>query len=139
MKGVPVRIEVGPRDIEKNECQIFRRDTLAKETVKLNRIERYVTDLLGNIQRTMLENATQNRNKHIKNVKTFTELKKAINAGNFVLAPWCNCTECEEAIKIETSGVSTRVMPFDAEVESKDVCVHCGKPAKVKILFAKAY
>ena len=112
---------------------------MTKETVKLNQIERYVADLLENIQHTMLVNATQNRDKHIKNVKTYSELKKAINAGNFVLAPWCNCTECEEAIKTETNGVSTRVIPFDTEVEPQDVCVHCGKPAKVKIIFAKAY
>ncbi len=139
MKGVPIRIEVGPRDIENNECQIFRRDTLVKETVKLNRIERYVADLLENIQQTMLVNATQIRDKHIKHVKTFTELKKAVNAGNFALAPWCNCTECEEAIKTETNGVSTRVMPFDSTLEKNATCVKCGKPAKVEIIFAKAY
>ncbi len=139
MKGVPIRIEVGPRDIENNECQIFRRDTLVKTTIKLNRIERYVADLLENIQQTMLSNALQNRDKHIKRAKNFTELKKAINTGNFVLAPWCNCTECEEAIKIETNGVSTRVMPFDSALEKDSVCVKCGKPAKVEIIFAKAY
>ena len=139
MKGVPIRIEVGPRDIENNECQIFRRDTLTKETVKLNRIEQYVAGLLENIHQTMLLNATQNRDKHIKSVKTFTELKKAVNTGNFVLAPWCNCTECEAAIKTETNGVSTRVMPFNETVEKGEVCVKCGKPAKVKIIFAKAY
>ena len=139
MKGVPVRIEVGPRDIENNECQISRRDTFVKTTVKLNRIERAVADLLENIQQTMLVNAMQNRDKHIKRVKTFAELKKAINAGNFVLAPWCNCTECEEAIKTETNGVSTRVMPFDSVLEKNSVCVKCGKPAKVEIIFAKAY
>lgn len=139
MKGVPVRIEVGPRDIENNECQISRRDTLTKTTIKLNQIERYVADLLENIQQTMLVTAMQNRDKHIKRVKTFPELKKAINAGNFVLAPWCNCTECEEAIKTETNGVSTRIMPFDSALEKNSVCVHCGKPAKVEIIFAKAY
>ena len=139
MKGVPVRIEVGPRDIENNECQIFRRDTLVKETVKLNQIERYVTNLLENIQQTMLANAQQIRDKHIKHVKTFTELKKAVNAGNFALASWCNCSDCEEAIKNETNGVSTRVMPFDSAVEKGATCVKCGKPAKVEIIFAKAY
>lgn len=139
MKGVPIRIEVGPRDIENNECQISRRDTLVKTTVKLNRIESYVADLLENIQHTMLVNAEQNRNKHIKRAKNFTELKRAINAGNFVIAPWCNCTECEEAIKTETNGVSTRVMPLDSVVEKDSVCIKCGKPAKVEIIFAKAY
>ncbi len=139
MKGVPVRIEVGPRDIENNECQIFRRDTLTKTTIKLNQIERYIADLLENIQHTMLVNAEQNRDKHIKRAKNFTELKRAINAGNFVIAPWCNCTECEETIKTETNGVTTRVMPFDSVVEKDAVCVKCGKPAKVEIIFAKAY
>ena len=139
MKGVPVRIEVGPRDIENNECQISRRDTLVKTTVKLNRIESYVADLLENIQHTMLINAEQNRDKHIKRAKNFTELKRAINAGNFVIAPWCNCTECEEAIKTETNGVSTRVMPLDSVVEKDAICIKCGKPAKVEIIFAKAY
>lgn len=139
MKGVPVRVEIGPRDIENNECQIFRRDILTKETVKLNQIERYITNLLDNIQQTMLENATKNRDQRIKHVKTFVELKKAIDSGNFALAPWCNCTECEETIKNETNGISTRVAPFDAEISKDDVCVKCGKPAKIKTIFARAY
>ena len=139
MKGVPVRIEVGPRDIENNECQIFRRDLLTKETIKLNCLESYVTELLENIQQTMLANATLIRDKHIKHAKTFTELKKAINTGNLVIAPWCNCTECEEAIKLETNGVSTRVMPFDSSPVQGATCIKCGKPAKVEIIFAKAY
>ena len=139
MKGVPVRIEVGPRDIENGECQVFRRDLLTKETIKMNRVEGYVSELLENIHRTMLENATKIRDKHIKHVKTFPELKKAINAGNFVSAPWCNCGECEDAIKTETNGVTTRVMPFDATLEKDAKCVKCGNPAKVEIIFAKAY
>lgn len=139
MKGVPVRIEVGPRDIENNECQIFRRDTLVKETIKLNQIERYVSNLLENIQQTMLTNALEIRDQHIKRVKSFNELKKSIDAGNFVLAPWCNCTSCEEVIKNETNGVSTRVMPMNSTLEKDAVCIKCGKPAKVEIIFAKAY
>ncbi len=139
MKGVPVRIEVGPRDIENNECQVFRRDLLTKETIRLNRVEGYVAELLEDIHHTMLANATQNRDKHIKRVKTFPELKKAINAGNFVSAPWCNCTDCEEKIKTETNGASTRVMLFNTTPEKGAVCVKCGKPAKVEIIFAKAY
>lgn len=139
MKGVPVRIEVGPRDIENNECQVFRRDTLVKETIKLNQIEQYVTNLLEKIQQTMLENATKIRDQRIKTVKTFSALKDGVDTGNFVLAPWCNCTDCEEAIKNETNGISTRVAPFDAKIEKDDICVKCGKPAKIKTIFAKAY
>ena len=139
MKGVPVRIEVGPRDLENNECQICRRDTLVKETIKLNEIERYVTNLLEKIQQSMLENATQARDKRIKQVKNFNELKKVIDMGNFALAPWCNCSECEENIKNETNGVTTRVIPFDVPVENGSTCIKCGKPAKVKVYFAKAY
>jgi len=139
MKGVPVRIEVGPRDIENNECQVFRRDRLTKETIKLNQIEQYVTNLLEKIQQTMLKKAMEARDQRTKEVKIFTELCKSVDAGNFVLAPWCNCTACEEAIKNETNGVSTRVAPFEAKVVKGDVCVKCGKPAKVKTIFAKAY
>jgi len=139
MKGVPVRVEVGPRDIENNECQVFRRDTLVKETIKLNHIEQYVTNLLEKIQITMLENATKVRDQRIKDVKTFSDLQKAVNAGNFVLAPWCNCTDCEEKIKNETNGITTRVAPFNTKVDKDDVCVKCGKPAKIKTIFAKAY
>lgn len=139
MKGVPVRIEIGPRDLDNNECQVFRRDLLTKETIKLNRVEGYVAELLENIHNTMLTNATQNQEKRIKHAKTFNELKRAIDAGNFVIAPWCNCTECEEKIKTETNGVSTRVTPLGSTPPKDAVCVHCGKPAKVEIIFAKAY
>ena len=124
---------------QERQCESKCIKGLKGDAISIGALERYVADLLENIQQTMLANATQIRDKHIKNVKTYSDLKKAINTGNFVLAPWCNCTECEEAIKTETNGVSTRVMPFDTEVEPKSVCVRCGKPAKVKIIFAKAY
>ncbi len=139
MKGVPVRIEIGPNDIKNSECQIFRRDTLTKETIRLNRIEGYVSALLEDIQNNMLETALINRDRRIKEVTTFPELKRAITNGNFVSAPWCNCRECEEAIKTETNGVSTRVMPMKQKLASGTKCVKCGKPAKVQIIFARAY
>jgi prolyl-tRNA synthetase len=142
MKGVPIRIEVGPREVEHAECIVFRRDNLTKKTIKLNEVEQHVSALLEDIHNSMLKTAAQNYGRHIKKAATFTELKRAAANGNFVVAPWCGCRECEEKIKTETNGVSTRVIPLGADAKQTAAggkCVYCGKDAKVEIIFAKAY
>jgi prolyl-tRNA synthetase len=138
MKGVPIRIEIGPRDIEKGECVLFRRDTLTKETVKLTEIPHRVPMLLDEINKTMLANAEKNRNTRIKNVTTFDELKNATDTGNFAFADWCGERECEDKIKTDTNGVTTRVIPFD-QPKQYGKCVCCGRAGKKRIYFARAY
>ncbi len=138
MKGVPIRIEIGPKDIEKNQAVLVRRDTFEKLFVSLDNIEDTVSELLKTIQKDMLETARKHRDEHTCNAENFDEFKKAIESKHFVYAPWCGERECEDAIKSET-GATTRNIPFDAESAEGCKCVHCGKKATTRIYFAKSY
>ena len=146
MKGVPVRIEVGPRDLENGVVTVARRDDLAnKATIKLEDLATAIPALLADIQKNMLEKARTFRDAHIVVCEDMEGLTEAVNSGNFVKAMWCGDRACEDKVK-ELTGASTRVMPFDqTPVGSKCVC--CGKnllkedgstDGKV-IYFAKAY
>lgn len=137
MKGVPIRMEIGPRDIENNACVLVRRDTFEKQTVSLDGIEAAVAALLDTIQQDMLAAARAYRDERVVTATSYDELKQGIDEQKFVYAPWCGETECELAIKAET-GATTRNMPFEQK-EAGEVCVHCGKPKKCHIYFAKAY
>jgi len=138
LKGVPVRLEIGPRDIEKGEALLARRDTHEKTSVPLDGIAGSVAALLDDIQKNMLEQARAFRDAHTFTATTWEEFMQGIEDGHgFVRAMWCEDTACEVAIK-EKTGVTTRCMPFEQESLS-GVCVHCGKPAKTLTVFAKAY
>ncbi len=141
MKGVPARIEVGPRDIESGSCVFVRRDTHEKKTFDFDGIAQAVEEELSDIQRNMLEKSRDFRDAHILVCNTLDELKKAVDSGNFVKAMWCGSTECEAVIKQETAA-SLRCMPFEQEVVGTR-CVCCGKPLKgdegITAYFAKAY
>ncbi len=138
MRGIPVRIEIGPRDIQNGECVVVRRDTGSKETVKLDGIEEYIKALLVTIQKDMYEAAKAHRDLHTYEARNWDEFKDIIeNRPGFIKAMWCGETECEEHIKEET-GASTRCMPFEQESLS-DVCVCCGKKAKKMVYFGRAY
>lgn len=138
MKGVPLRLEVGPKDIEKNQCVLVRRDTHEKTFVSLDNIEKTVADMLDDIQKNMLEIARKHRDAHTTHAENWEDFKTAIENRNFVFAPWCGETECELAIKQET-GASTRNIPFENHGAEGCTCVHCGKKAATKIYFAKSY
>ena len=138
MKGVPLRLEIGPKDIEKNQCVLVRRDTHEKTFVSLDNIEKNVADMLDDIQKNMLEIARKHRDAHTTHAETWEDFKTAIENKNFVFAPWCGETECELAIKQET-GASTRNIPFENHGAEGCTCVHCGKKAATKIYFAKSY
>lgn len=138
MKGVPIRIEIGPRDIENKSLTVFRRDTLEKITVKSENIESVIKSLLDEIHLKMYEKALQFRDSHITIANSMTELIKAVSKGCFVKAMWCESRECEEMIKSESGGASSRVMPFD-QTPVGDTCVYCGKKASTVMYFAKAY
>ena len=138
MKGVPLRLEIGPKDIEKNQCVLVRRDTHEKAFVSLDNIEKTVADMLDDIQKNMLEIARKHRDAHTTHAENWEDFKTAIENKNFVFAPWCGETECELAIKQET-GASTRNIPFENHGAEGCTCVHCGKKAATKIYFAKSY
>ena len=138
MRGIPIRVEIGPRDIEANKALLVRRDTGEKMEVSLDEIEGRVGELLETIQQDMYEKALAHREKNTHAAVTWEEFTDIIeNKQGFVKAMWCGETACEEAIKEET-GASTRCMPFVQE-ELGTVCVHCGKPAKKMVYFGRAY
>ena len=138
MRGIPVRIEIGPKDIEAGQAVIVRRDNREKAVVSLDNITEAVGEILEKMQADMLAKATAHRdaNTHeAHNLEEFTDI--LTRKQGFIKAMWCGDRACEEAIKDET-GATTRCMPFEQEHLS-DVCVHCGKPAKAMVYFGKAY
>ena len=138
MRGIPLRVEIGPRDIENNQCVVVRRDTGEKITVSLDELEAKVAELLDTIQNDMLEAARAHRDAHTYTAKNWDEFVDIVNnKPGFIKAMWCGETECEENIKAET-GATTRCMPFEQE-NLGDTCVCCGKPAKKMVYFGRAY
>lgn len=138
MKGVPVRVEIGPKDIENNQCVLVRRDTLEKTVVSLDNLEESVKELLVNIQVNMLEKARKNRDEHTYVAKNIEELKGIVeNTPGFVKAMWCGDRACEDKIKEET-GATSRCIPFDQEKHSEE-CVCCGKKAEKMVYWGRAY
>ncbi|MBQ9768401.1 MAG: proline--tRNA ligase [Lachnospiraceae bacterium] len=138
MRGVPLRIEIGPKDIEANQAVIARRDTNEKITVSLDELEAKVGELLATMQKEMLERARVHRDEHTYSATTMDEmLDVAENKSGFIKAMWCGELACEEALK-EKAGVTSRCMPF-AQEEIAKTCVCCGKPAKTLVYWGKAY
>ena len=121
MKGVPVRLELGPRDIENGVAMSMRRDTLEKKPLQLDGIADTVKALLDDIHTTMFEQARAFRDAHIYTATTLEELEKGVQNG-FVKAAWCGCRECEDKVK-ELYNASTRNMPFDQSDMPSDKCV----------------
>lgn len=138
MRGIPLRIEVGPKDIEAGKCVICRRDTREKTEVPFDKLEETVRELLEKMQTEMLERARAHREAHTYVAKDYEEFKQVFSEkAGFVKAMWCGCQECEDKIKEELS-VTSRCMPFEQE-QLSDVCVCCGKPAKKMVYWGKAY
>lgn len=138
MKGVPVRLEIGPKDIEKNQAVLVRRDSREKCFVSLDNIEESVYQLLEDLQHSLLQKAKERRDKntHVAiNLDEFIYI--ADNKPGFIKAMWCGDTACEDLIKEKTSATA-RCIPFEQEKLS-DVCVCCGKPAKHMVYWGKAY
>ncbi len=138
MKGVPLRLEIGPKDMEQNQCVLVRRDNREKIIVSLDELETKIPQLLQAVHDGLYEKARQNRENRTKTATNMEELKKlAEENSGFFKAMWCGDLECEEKIK-EEAGLSSRCMPFEQEKVS-DVCVCCGKPAKSMVVWGKAY
>ena len=138
MRGIPVRVEIGPKDLEQNQAVLVRRDTHEKITVSLDEIKEKVTELLDTIQHDMFERARAHRDAHTYTATNMEEMKElADNKPGFIKAMWCGCQECEDKLK-ETVGVTSRCMPFKQE-KVADTCVCCGKPAVKMVYWGKAY
>ena len=138
MRGIPVRVEIGPKDIEAGKCMLARRDTGEKIECALDEVEAKVGELLETIQKDMLERARAHREAHTYIAKNMEEMGAILtNTPGFVKAMWCGCQECEYKIK-EQFAATSRCMPFEQE-ELSDVCVCCGKPAKKMVYWGKAY
>ncbi len=138
MRGIPARIEIGPKDIEANQAVIVRRDTSEKITVSLDEAEEKLAEVLDLMQKEMLERARVHCDAHTTTALTYDEFKDAVaNKPGFIKAMWCGDEKCENKIKEDTTATS-RCMPFEQEHLS-DTCVCCGKPAKKMVYWGKAY
>ncbi|MCO6175684.1 proline--tRNA ligase [Flavobacterium sp. NRK F10] len=138
LKGVPVRLAIGPKDLENGTYEVARRDTLSKETVSKEGIAVYIQNLLEEIQENLFTKALNYRDTHITEVNSFEEFKEVLeNKGGFVSAHWDGTTETEEKIK-ELTKATIRCIALD-RVEEAGTCVYTGAPSKGRVLFAKAY
>jgi prolyl-tRNA synthetase len=143
LKGVPVRLEIGPKDIQKNQCVLVRRDTREKTFCPLTEIETRLPALLSQIQKDMLERARQFRDENTRETTSYEEFKRIIEEKRgFIFAPWCGNGECELKIKEDTKA-TIRCLPLTDDnrvIEAREgVCVRCGAPARFNVYFARAY
>ncbi|MGB3774713.1 MAG: proline--tRNA ligase [Leeuwenhoekiella sp.] len=138
LKGVPIRIAIGPRDLEKRTVEVARRDTLTKETVSKEKVVDRVRELLQEMQKNMFAKASAYQQEHITEVEDYATFKDVLkNKGGFISAFWDGTTETEDRIKTETKA-TIRCIPIELK-EEKGTCVYSGKPATKRVLFAKAY
>jgi prolyl-tRNA synthetase len=138
LKGVPVRLAIGPRDIENGTVEVARRDLLSKEVVNMDGIDDYIENLLDDIQSSIYKKAFDFRTEHTTEVDTWDEFKDVLkNKGGFISAHWDGSAETEQKIKEETKA-TIRCIPLGAE-EEEGKCIYTGKPSNKRVLFAIAY
>jgi prolyl-tRNA synthetase len=136
-KGVPVRVAMGPRDLENGKAEIARRDNKTKELVDFVGLEDYIEQLLADIQSNLLQKAMTFREENTREIDSYEEFKKEIDKGGFFLAHWDGTPETEELIKEETKA-TIRCIPLDRK-EEPGLCMVTGKPSAGRVIFAKAY
>ena len=138
LKGVPVRLGIGPKDIEKGSVELARRDDLTKSFVSQDKLEVHIKELLKEIQNNLFDKALQHRDQHITSCDTYEDFKKVLESkGGFIAAHWDGTTETEMKIKQETKA-TIRCIPLDSD-EENGTCIYSGKPSAQRVLFAKAY
>ena len=137
LKGVPVRLVIGARDLENNTVEVMRRDTLEKHEASLDGIVDYVANLLEEIQANIYKKALDFRNSHIIEVNSYDEFKEKIEEGGFLLAHWDGTTETELRVKEETKA-TLRCIPFGFD-ETPGTCIFTGKPSARRVIFARNY
>jgi len=138
MKGVPLRIEIGPRDVEKDQVVLVRRDTGEKEFVKTKEIQKRIDELLEEIQSNLLRKARKFMEENLVEAKNITQFKKAINNKKMVKSLWCGSEDCEEQVRDKSGGAKSLNFPFH-EKETKGKCFLCGTKAEKYAYFAKSY
>ena len=136
LKGVPIRIEIGPKDIEKESCIVAKRVDGEKTSLKLNEIDQII-NILESIQQTMLDNAMEKSKQNTMTIADYQEFKSQIEKGGFLHSPWCGKLECEEKIKEET-GADIRVIPFGSQ-KTDSKCIYCGQQSEWVPVFARGY
>ena len=138
MKGVPLRIEIGPKDIEKGQCIAARRDNGEKTSVPVTELEKRIPELLDEIQKSLFEHAKENLTSNTRSAGTLDEVKSILAGhGGFIKAMWCGDLECEMKMKDDV-GVSSRCIPFEQE-RVGDTCPVCGKPSDTMVIWGVAY
>ncbi|MFQ6095768.1 MAG: proline--tRNA ligase anticodon binding domain-containing protein, partial [Candidatus Bathyarchaeia archaeon] len=138
LKGVPIRIEIGPKEIKQKQVTLARRDTFERLVVKEEEIVDAVTKLLEEIQSNLFNRAKEALEEHITTVKTYDEFKETLRKrGGFIRACWCSSLTCEEKIKEET-GATIRLIPLEKE-ELFSNCIYCGGKGKRVVYFGRAY
>ncbi len=137
VKGVPVRLAIGQRDLEDGTVEVMRRDTLEKETLKIDGIVEHIESLLEDIQNNLFDKALKMREEKTVTVDTYEEFKEKIEEGGFILAHWDGTPETEEKIKEETKA-TIRCIPFDGD-KTPGVCMVTGKPSSQRVIFARSY
>ena len=137
LKGIPIRIEIGPRDLDKKQVIAVRRDTHQKQEIKFKDLKKQISKILDQMQEDLFKKAQKHLYNSIVEVKTKSDFEKTIKNKKIAFINWCDETSCEDNIKNKT-GATSRCIPFD---KSKTIgkCVYCNKPAKVKIYFSKSY
>ena len=137
MKGVPLRLEIGPKDMEKNQCVLVRRDTREKYFVSLDELETEIPRLLNELAQNLYQRALENRQNRTWAATTMEEVKELAENNGYIKTMWCGDLDCEEKMKAEV-GLTSRCMPFEQE-KVGDVCPCCGKPADTMVYWGKAY
>ncbi len=139
MRGVPLRLEIGPKDLEKSQVVLARRDTREKSFVPMDGLDAHVDGLLATIQRALYDRALKFREEHTVEADTYAEFKRIMEGRpGFVISPWCGSAACEASIKTETQA-TIRNIPFAGSPAAGKTCLTCGAPATVHAWFAKSY
>jgi prolyl-tRNA synthetase len=139
LRGVPLRLEIGPKDLEKQQVVLARRDTREKSFVPMDGLAARVESLLKEIQAALFERAVRFRDEHTSETESYDEFREIMEGRpGFVIAPWCGSAECEAQIKAETQA-TIRNIPFTSGTPAGKGCIKCGRPATERAWFAKAY
>jgi prolyl-tRNA synthetase len=140
LRGIPIRVEIGPKDLEKNQCVVVRRDTAEKHFVPISALTEEIKKTLDSMQQDMFDKAKKRVMTSIVSVDEWSVLEKEIANQRLVLAPHCARHDCEAEIKEVTKGVTTRCIPLKSEKPAATTkCVRCGQKAKYFVYFARAY
>ena len=137
LQGVPLRIEIGPRDVDNEQVVLARRDTREKITVSVKEVTAKITDLLEIIQQNLFDRALKMREENTFTLDDYEEFKSVLEKGAFIRAHWCGSGECELAIKEETKA-TIRNIPFN-EPKETGKCIYCGRSSNRRVIFARAY